>query len=414
MKEFIFLNIEDPEKLEKLYRSNKVLFKKEFNAIYSEIEKFPAAGFWNERLNFEQQEISWGAKNELSFIVVLSLLAGIIAKIPEILTINTEFFYTRNIGFIVFPFLAIYFSWKYSLNNKRALIAFLSMTISLLWINFFPANSSSDTLVLSCIHLPLFLWVIVGFVFSGDKLASYERRLEYLRFNGDLIVMVALLLISGAILTGITIGLFNMIGSEITEFYFRNIVILGLAASPIVGTYLVQSNPHLVNKVSPVIAKIFTPLVLITLVIYLLAIVVSGKDPYNDREFLMIFNALLVGVMALIFFSIAETSRSSKSNSGMMVLLALSVVTIIVNGIALSAIVFRLYEWGITPNRLAILGGNILMFAHLLVITKNIFKFVKDKVGLNSIEKSIAIFLPVYALWTIVVTFIFPLIFRFK
>ena len=105
MKEFIFLNIEDPEKLEKLYRSNKVLFKKEFNAIYSEIEKFPAAGFWNERLNFEQQEISWGAKNELSFIVVLSLLAGIIAKIPEILTINTEFFYARNIGFIVFPFL---------------------------------------------------------------------------------------------------------------------------------------------------------------------------------------------------------------------------------------------------------------------------------------------------------------------
>ena len=128
----------------------------------------------------------------------------------------------------------------------------------------------------------------------------------------------------------------------------------------------------------------------------------------------MIFNALLVGVMALIFFSIAETSRSSKSNSGMKVLLALSVITIIVNGIALSAIIFRLYEWGITPNRLAILGGNILMFAHLLVITKNIFKFVKDKVGLNSIEKSIAIFLPVYALWTIVVTFIFPLIFRFK
>ena len=146
----------------------------------------------------------------------------------------------------------------------------------------------------------------------------------------------------------------------------------------------------------------------------MLAIVDSGKDPYNDREFLMIFNALLVGVMALIFFSIAETSRSSKSNSGMMALLALSVVTIILNGIALSAIVFRLYEWGITPNRLAILGGNILMFAHLLVITKNIFKFVKDKVGLNSIEKSIAIFLPVYALWTIVVTFIFPLIFHFK
>lgn len=414
MKEFILLNIENPEELEKLYRSNKVLFKNEFNSIYDELKKFPGANFWNERLNFEQQEISWGAKNELAFIVALSLLAGLIAKIPDILTINSELFYNRNIGFIVFPFLAAYFSWKFSLNNKRTVIAFFLMIVSLFWINLFPSNNWSDTFILSCIHLPLFLWVIVGFVFTGDNLRNHERRLEYLRFNGDLVVMVALLLISGAIMTGITIGLFTMIGLQIGEFYFRNVVIVGLAASPIVGTYIVQSNPQLVNKVSPVIAKIFSPLVLITLIVYLIAIVFSGKDPYNDREFLMIFNALLLGVMALIFFSIAETTRSAKNNNGIIILLALSLVTIVVNGIALSAILFRLYQWGITPNRMAILGGNILMFTHLCIITKNILKKVKEKTGEDSIEKSIAVFLPIYALWTLVVTFIFPLIFRFK
>ncbi len=414
MKEFILLNIENPEELEKLYRSNKVLFKNEFNSIYDELKKFPGANFWNERLNFEQQEISWGAKNELAFIVALSLLAGLIAKIPDILTINSELFYNRNIGFIVFPFLAAYFSWKFSLNNKRTVIAFFLMIVSLFWINLFPSNNWSDTFILSCIHLPLFLWVIVGFVFTGDNLRNHERRLDYLRFNGDLVVMVALLLISGAIMTGITIGLFTMIGLQIGEFYFRNVVIVGLAASPIVGSYIVQSNPQLVNKVSPVIAKIFSPLVLITLIVYLIAIVFSGKDPYNDREFLMIFNALLLGVMALIFFSIAETTRSAKNNNGIIILLALSLVTIVVNGIALSAILFRLYQWGITPNRMAILGGNILMFTHLCIITKNILKKVKEKTGEDSIEKSIAVFLPIYALWTLVVTFIFPLIFRFK
>lgn len=414
MKEFILLNIENPEELEKLFRSNKVLFKNEFNSIYNELKNFPGANFWNERLNFEQQEISWGAKNEMVFIVALSLLAGLIAKIPDILTVNPELFYNRNIGFIVFPFLAVYFSWKFSLNNKRAVIAFLLMIVSLLWINIFPSNNWSDTFVLSCIHLPLFLWALVGFIFTADNLRNHERRLDYLRFNGDLVVMVVLLLISGAIMTGVTIGLFTMIGLQIGEFYFRNVVIVGLAASPIVGTYIVQSNPQLVNKVSPVIAKIFSPLVLITLIVYLIAIVVSGKDPYNDREFLMIFNALLLGVMALIFFSVAETTRSSKNNDGLIVLMALSVVTIIVNGIALSAIIFRLYQWGITPNRMAIVGGNILMFTHLCIITKNILKKVKDKTRQGLIEKSIAEFLPIYALWTIVVTFIFPLIFRFK
>ncbi|MEX2568811.1 MAG: hypothetical protein WD431_22910, partial [Cyclobacteriaceae bacterium] len=39
------------------------------------------------------------------------------------------------------------------------------------------------------------------------------------------------------------------------------------------------------------------------------------------------------------------------------VLLLLSAVTIIVNGITLSAILFRISEWGITPNRAAVLGG---------------------------------------------------------
>ncbi|WP_439882026.1 hypothetical protein ACSX1A_02465 [Pontibacter sp. MBLB2868] len=53
-----------------------------------------------------------------------------------------------------------------------------------------------------------------------------------------------------------------------------------------------DDHPDLVNKVSPVIARIFSPLVLVMLVIYLFAILYSGKNPYSDREFLIIFNLL--------------------------------------------------------------------------------------------------------------------------
>ena len=189
---------------------------------------------------------------------------------------------------------------------------------------------------------------------------------------------------------------------------------MGLAASPIVGTYLVQTNPQLVNKVSPVIAKVFTPLVLLTLVIYLLAVIGTGKDPYNDRDFLLIFNMLLIGVMAIILFSIAETSKNSESKIGTWLLLGLAIVTVIVNSIALSAILFRISEWGITPNRLAVLGGNILILTNLLIVTYRLFKTIKDSNEKDNIEKSIATFLPIYSIWTVIVTFIFPIIFNFK
>ncbi|EMR03320.1 hypothetical protein ADICEAN_01574 [Cesiribacter andamanensis AMV16] len=368
---------------------------------------------WNERLTYESDEINWGSGRELAFVLLAALVAGLIAKLPAILPISEEAFYPRNIGFILFPALAAYFAWKRALPTPRIALLAGAMLVGLLFINFLPALESSDTSVLACIHLLLFLWALLGIAFAGDKLKSDEMRLEYLKYNGDLVVMTTLILIAGGIMTGLTIGLFSLIGFQIEEFYFQNIVIFGLPAAPIVGTYLIQTNPQLVGKVSPVIARLFSPLVLVMLVIYLLAMAWSGKDPYNDREFLLVFNALLLGVMAIIFFSVAETSRTSKSKMEIWMLFLLSVVTILVNGIALSAILFRITEWGITPNRLAVLGGNVLILINLLLVTTQLYRIVFKQDSTTEVGKVIAFYLPAYFVWAIIVTFLFPFLFGF-
>jgi hypothetical protein len=414
MREKIKNNLDNPIQLERLYQENRITFKREFNLIYPDIRETATAQIWNARLNFENEKISWGTSKELIFVIVLSFIAGLIAKIPDFTEITPDYFYPRNIAFVVFPLLSAYFAWKYKNQTKNILIVSVVFLISVIYINVLPNDPSSDTLILACIHLPLFLWTVLGFTFVGDKLDNSQRRLDYLRYNADLVVMTTIILIAGALLTAITFGLFELIDIKIEEFYFHYIGIWGLAAAPIVGTYLVQTNPQLVNKVSPVIAKVFTPLVLVTLVVYLIALIFTGKDPYNDREFLLIFNALLIGVMAIIFFSVAETSKNADSKIGTILLLGLSIVTVIVNGIALSAILFRISEWGLTPNRLAVLGGNILILANLLIVTYRLFKTIKDKNEIEKVENSIASFLPIYCLWTIFVTFIVPVLFNFK
>lgn len=410
----ILTQIDNPRQLEKLYRDNKTAFKAEFNLLYPELKDNPVAGYWHERLNYESSEISWGSNKELIVVIIASLAAGFIAKLPALFHLDPESYYVRNIGFIIFPVLAAYFIWRKKLSAKKIMIAFPVMLAAAIFINIFPENKESDTLLLSCIHLPLFLWAVLGFTYIGDNIKDYPKRLDFLRYNGDLVIITVLILIAGAILTAITIGLFSVIGLHIEKFYIEYIVVCGLAASPVVGTYIVQTNPQLINKVSPVIAKIFSPLVLITLVIYLAAILFSGRNPYRDREFLMVFNFLLIGVMAIILFSVAETFKKNESRTSSFILLALSIVTIIVNGIALSAISFRISEWGITPNRLAILGANILMLANLCMVAFQLFRNVSKKAGIHKVENSISMFLPVYTLWTIIVTFIFPLIFHFN
>ncbi len=411
MKAHILSNLDNPHELERLYRSDRSTFKRTFRELYPEIADHTLAGFWHERLTFADEDSPRTSARDLTFVITASLLAGIIAKLPSFFGIDEEFFYPRNIGFIVFPLLIAYFAWKNKLSARK--LAFVAVAIlgGLIFINLLPNVQKSDTLILSCIHLLLFLWSILGFTYVADARDNYEKRLSFLKLNGDLVVIAALIVIAGGIMTGLTIGLFSVIGLSIEKFYTEWVVVFGISAVPIVGTHLTQTNPQLVGKVSPLIARIFSPLVLIMLVIYLVAMVYSGKNPYNDRDFLLVFNGLLIGVMAIIFFSVAGTSRTEKSQPEVWILLLLSAVTIVANGIALSAILFRISEWGITPNRAAVLGGNVLILINLLLVTAQLLRVVSKKADVAGVGKAIAFYLPVYFLWTIVVTFIFPVVF---
>jgi hypothetical protein len=270
MKDEILKCIDDPKQLEKLFRTNRALFKREFTALYPELKGNTPADFWNERLNYESDDINWGTGRELLFVIIASLVAGVIAKLPAFLSISEDFFYARNIGFIIFPALMAYFTWKNKLSTGK--IAFIagSTLVGLIFINSLPDVKKSDTLILSCVHLVLVLLSALGFAFVGETKNNDEKRLSFLKYNGDLVVMTTLILIAGAIMTGITIGLFELIGFKIEKFYFDYVGVFGLAAAPIVGTYLTQTNPQLVGKVSPVIAKIFSPLVLVMPLLFFL------------------------------------------------------------------------------------------------------------------------------------------------
>jgi hypothetical protein len=146
----------------------------------------------------------------------------------------------------------------------------------------------------------------------------------------------------------------------------------------------------------------------------LVAFIYSGKDPYNDRDFLLIFNGILIGVMALLLFSVSESTKDAASQFQRISLIVLALLAIINNGIALSAIAFRLMEMGITPNRLAVLGSNLLVLLNLTFVTRQLLGLLNGKKTLADVEASMTRFLPYYALWAAIVSFIFPLVFSFR
>ncbi len=414
MREEILLNQTNALQLEKLYRGNKPGFKAAFNALYPELNSNPLAEGWYQRLNYSSNELFWGTPAERAFVVVASVLAALLAKLPELLSISEEFYYPRNAGFIVVPTLMAYFAWKNSISWKTRGLAILLLTASVVFMNWLPQREMNDTLILSCLHMPLWLWSLLGAAYNGGRWKNGANWIEFLRYTGELIVMAGLLVLAGGLTTALTINLFGLIGWDVQPLFSKYIVICGLAAVPIVATFLTRVQPTLVNRIPSVIAKLFSPVALVMLVIYLVATLIAGKSPYHDREFLVLFNGLLVAVMALIFFSLAETDHSGGNRGQIVVLFLLSAVTLLVNSIALSAVLFRIAEWGLTPNRAAVLGANVLMLAHLFYVGLKLFAVLSKKAGLSAVGTSLAIFLPLYSIWSAVVIFVFPFIFGFK
>jgi hypothetical protein len=408
----IIENMANPQELERMFRQEPEAFKKSFSYAWEQNPDSEVLAVWYERLHFKEkahtEKASLFQKDFLS-MGILAILAGIITRILFHF-VEKEAIAPINLAFGILPLIAIYFVYNNVPNKKVLYTLASSFLISGLFLNLLPLEQT-DSIILAYIHLPIFLWVVVGLAFTGNDYGRGSTRLAYLKFNGELGILYASMAISGMLLTGLTMQLFRFVGMDISEFYFKNVVLFGAAALALVATYLVSRNLKLAKNIAPYIAKIFSPLVMVTLLVYLITVIVVGKNPFLDRDFLLSFNGILLSVLAVTIFSITESGTDEKKNISDYINFALIVLALIIDSVALSAIVFRLSSYGITPNRLAVLGVNILIWANLIWIMLSYMWFLQNKTGPSTIQDAVTKYLLVYGLWAAFVTFIFPLIF---
>lgn len=408
----ILKNIANPHELERLFRKEPEAFKKSFPSAWEQNPDSQILAVWYERLYFKETASTEKAsllQKDFLFMGLFAILAGIITRILFHF-VEQQTIAPINLAFGILPFIAAYFVCKNPPNKKVIFTLALLFLISAFYLNTLPLELT-DSILLAYLHLPIFLWVLVGFAFAGNEYGLGSKRIAYLKFNGEFLILYATMAISGMLLSALTMQLFSFVGMQIEEFYFTNVVLFGAAALAIVATYLVSQNLKLAKNIAPYIAKIFSPLVLATLLVYLITVIVVGKNPFLDRDFLLSFNGILLSVLAVTIFSITERGNGEKKNISDYINFALIGLALIIDSVALSAIVFRLSSYGITPNRIAVLGVNILIWANLIWIMFSYKGFLQNKTGLATIQDAVTKYLPIYGLWAAFVTFVFPLIF---
>ena len=307
-----------------------------------------------------------------------------------------------------------FFLIQRSHSQKSRGVIISAFALTLVYLNLIPPPENSDTSVLACVHLPFALWSLTGIAFLGGKWKDLNGRMNYIRYNGELIIFTTVIMIGGMVLTGITFALFSLIDLSIEEAYMNNVAVYGGIGAPLVATLLITRIIGDRLRIAPLLAKLFTPLFLFMTSAYLITMLAKQQSPFTDREFLIAFNGLLLAVLGLCIFSISERGKHEATGPLDYMNIALVTVTLAVDLIALAAILFRLTSYGFTPNRIAVLGANILAFCHLAGILIHYIQFTRRTKTLEQLEHWIVRFLPAYTCWTLIVGIVLPILFRFR
>lgn len=373
---------------------------------------------WKQLVLVPEEPGDAGRWRELGVVLALAVASGIWVKILLDAAGGDDLLVVRNGVFAVLPFLAGYFVWKrrapWRLSaTLLAATAALALVVNLYPFEQGPSDEPGMTLFLAISHTPVVLWLLMGAVYAGGAWRSGARRMDYVRFTGELIIYLALIMLGGGLLVGLTFGTLSLVGVDFEPFMEDWIVPFCLPGALLVGAWLVEAKKNVVENIAPVLTRVFTPLTIVMLVALFVALLVNGPLTAVDRELLILMDAILVLVLFLLLYSIS--ARDPLAPPGIFDWLQLVLVgaALAVDAVALTAMLTRIAEFGFTANKVAALGLNLVLLVHLAWAAWLALGFVRGQRTFGAIERWQTQYLPVYGIWAAIVVVAFGPVFGF-
>ncbi|MER7457221.1 permease prefix domain 1-containing protein [Micromonospora sp. NPDC126480] len=354
------------------------------------------------------------SRRDLYAMVLCAAGAAASVKVPELfgMTLDDDgSFYAPNYSLFALPWLAAFLAWR-----RRARSVLLGVLLGLFVLgavaaNAYPLRDDSQSLVVTSIHLPIALWLVVGLAYVADDLRSSRRRMDFIRFTGEWFVYYVLIALGGGVLTAFTAGTFQAIGINPEVLISQWILPCGSVAAVVVAGWLVEAKQSVVENIAPVLTRLFTPLFTAVLLAFLVALGWTSAGIDVEREALILFDLLLVVVLGLLLYSISARDPLAPPGLFDKLQLALVVSALVIDVLVLVEITGRITEYGTTPNKAAALGENVILLANLAWSAWLLWGFVRRRTPFVALERWQTGYLPVYAVWAWVVVLVFPPVF---
>jgi hypothetical protein len=406
-------HFEDPEQLERLYRESPRTFEQALGALDSVHAEHVLVRAWRARLGRASARESSPVRVDWSTVTLLAICAAAVARLLFFDGGEDAFVrLARGAGFIVLgPVSAVVWRTRESARawqRRDALLtlAALSALPAAMWTPI--GHGQSGALML--MHLPVFLTAIAFGVLARDMAAG---RAEFVALVAEVAIFSLAILFGGALLTALTINVFSLIKLDISKFYFKNVVVSGSAAAPVIAAGLERARSRRGERLGPALARIFSPLALATLLAYAIAILGTRRNPYEDRESLAVLYAMLLATGVLVTLMVLQNGAPAPRRV-LVLACAIASLSVAVDGLALSAIVYRFASFGLSPNRLAVLGGNLLLFGYLCGLAFSLARATRTAGDPDTPLRWIARYIPFFGIWSALWVFVFPAVFAFR
>ena len=359
----------------------------------------------------------------LVLAVGLAIGAAVAIKIPALFGIRfgeDGDFYARFAALLVLPFLATYF-----LVRRRASVPTIAMVgvpfaIAAVVMAVYPFAPDGATLVLAATHVAVALWIVTGIAYVDVRVRSSRSRMDFIRFTGEWLVYLALIALGGGVLVALTLGVFSAIGLDAEWFVEEFMVPCGVAGAVVVAAWLVEAKQSVIENIAPVLTKLFTPLFTLLLLAFIVAGFLQGSlvdggeaEVFGQRDLLILFDIVLVVVVGLLLYALSAREPLAPPSWFDRLQLLMVVAALVVDIMVLVAMIGRIAEFGASPNKLASLGLNVILFANLVGAAWLQLRFTMRRAPFERLERWQTGFLPVYLAWASIVVVAFPPLFAF-
>jgi hypothetical protein len=435
MKFLEVIPVSSPQQLEQLFWTSRQEgcedeFRTDLLACYTSAPENPLYAAWYYRLQQPESSAEAAERRPIEWRIAIPI--GILTGILLWFLTNERLVYPATLNASEFP---IFMTWIGPLlaigllvfltvvpkgGLKRAIISGAAMLVLAAYVAVFsPYNHYYREMM--AIHIPVLCAVGIGFTLVGLRSTPRERFAVIVKAI-EVVVTAGVYSIAVVIFAAITISLFGVLGVNISNPVSRLLVAFPLGLVPVfalASVYDPYSSPleqdfkRGLGRMVSTLPRLLLPLTFLVLLIYLGFIPFNFNRPFFDRDALVIYNAMLFAIIALLVgvTPLRAEDLSAQTREWLRAgIIVVSALVLLVSIYALSATIYRTVHDVLTTNRFAIIGWNVINIGLLALL---LLRQIRLRAGdwVDALHRTFSLGITFYTIWAFFLLLALPWLF---